>query len=67
MDRWDAEPHWAWWQHQMDLMTPPPAPDAETKALAGTLAQLLRGQARGAHGQQLGALRHGTKHWKRRR
>jgi len=64
---WTPEPYWAWWQNQMDLMAPPPTPDPERQRAAETLAGLLRGDPRGAHRQKLGELRHGAKHWKRRR
>ena len=64
---WHAEPYWQWWDAQMALMAPEPAPDPERQQVAETVARLLRGQVRQDHGQQLGALRHGKKRWNWRR
>jgi hypothetical protein len=67
MDRWDAEPFWEFWQTQMALMASETAPDPALRREAEMLVRELTGHTRQASGQTLGALRHGAKHWKRRR
>lgn len=41
--------------------------DPQLTADVVQITQQLRGEARGSHRQHLGALRHGVKHWRRRR
>jgi hypothetical protein len=67
MNRWNAEPFWQWWDTQLALIAQEQAPDPQLTAAVTEIARLMRGKELGAHRQQLGALRHGAKHWKRRR
>ena len=66
---WQAEPYWVFWEHQLALLAQASAytPEPQLTADAAKITQLLRREELGAHRQQLGALRHGAKHWKRRR
>jgi hypothetical protein len=69
MDTWEAEPYWKFWDDQLALIAQAnaPAPDPQLKAAVTEITQLLRGDALPARAQRLGELRHGAKHWKRRR
>ncbi len=67
MDTWEVEPYWQWWEAQMALIAQDLVPDPQRTAAVTEITQQLRADARGAHRQHLGALRHGVKHWRRRR
>jgi hypothetical protein len=65
---WTPEPFWQGWYSQSEivaLMAPEPEPDPVLRQVAEALTQALTGRTQQAAGQALGALRHGSKHWKR--
>ncbi len=67
MDRWQVEPYWQWWEAQMAMMAPEPAPDPELQQVARDLVRELTGRTRRTDLQELSWVRRGGKPWKRRR